>query len=230
MMRIGLIGDYNGTIIAHQAIPKALRLAAEKSGVNVGFEWLPTQEIGDLEEYAGLWCVPGGPYRSMDGALRAIQFAREQGRPYLGTCAGFQHGVIEYARNALGWADADHAETAPNARRPVITMLECGLVEVTNNIRLTGGTRVREAYGREEIVEAYHCRYGLNPEFLGRITAGGMRVTAIDSLDEVRGLELDDHPFFVMTLFQPERAALRGECPPLVAAFVNACARAEAAR
>jgi CTP synthase (UTP-ammonia lyase) len=223
MIRIGLIGDYNATIIAHQAIPRALRLAGENNGAEVGFEWLPTDEMGDLEEYAGLWCVPGSPYRNMHGALRAIQFAREQRRPYLGTCGGFQHGVIEYARNVMGWADADHAETTPNARRPVITMLECGLVEVTNNIRLTAGTRVRKAYGREEIVEGYHCRYGLNPEFLGRIAAGGLRVTAIDSLDEVRGLELDEHPFFVMTLFQPERAALREECPPLVAAFVKAC-------
>jgi CTP synthase (UTP-ammonia lyase) len=223
MIRIGLIGDYNAAIIAHQAIPEAVSLAGKKLGVDVGSEWLATDDIGDLTRYAGLWCVPGSPYRSMEGALRAIRFAREERLPFLGTCGGFQHGVIEYARNVMGWADADHAETAPWARRQVITHLECGLVEVTNNIRLRPETRIRKAYGREEIVEGYHCRYGLNPEFLGQISANGMRVTAEDSLDEVRGLELDQHPFFVLTLFQPERAALRGECPPLVAALVDAC-------
>jgi CTP synthase (UTP-ammonia lyase) len=102
MIRIGLIGDYNAAIIAHQAIPEGIRLAGKELGVDVGSEWLATDDIGDLTRYAGLWCVPGSPYRSMKGALRAIRFAREERRPFLGTCGGFQHAVIEYARNAMG--------------------------------------------------------------------------------------------------------------------------------
>jgi CTP synthase (UTP-ammonia lyase) len=227
MITIALIGDYNAVVIAHQAIPKAISLAGERLGVGVEFEWVPTDEIGDvgrIERYTGLWCVPGSPYRSMDGALRAIRFAREEHRPFLGTCGGFQHAVVEYARNVLEWPDAEHAETAPGTSRPVISMLECSLVEVTNTLRLVGGTRIRAAYGREEIVEGYHCRYGLNPAFLQQLTAQQLRVAAEDSLGEVRALELDEHPFYVTALFQPERAALRGECPPLVEAFVRACA------
>jgi len=65
--------------------------------------------------FDGFWCVPASPYRDIDGALRAIRFAREQRRPFLGTCGGFQHAVLEYARNVLGWADAEHGELAPNA-------------------------------------------------------------------------------------------------------------------
>lgn len=232
MISIGLIGDQNAAVIAHQAIPKAISLAGERLGVDVRFEWVPTEEIGDVgrvEQYSGLWCVPGSPYRSMDGALRAIRFAREARRPFLGTCGGFQHAVIEYARNVLRWADAEHAETAPGAGRPVISMLECSLVEVTNTLRLKAGTRIREAYGRDETAEGYHCRYGLNLAFLRQLTAQQLRVAAEDSLGEVRALELDEHPFYVITLFQPERAALRGECPPLVAAFVNACSGARTA-
>ena len=226
MITIGLIGDYNAAVTAHLAIPQAISLAAETQGLSVGFEWVPTDEISSverIEQFAGLWCVPGSPYRSMDGALRAIRFARETRRPFLGTCGGFQHAVVEYARNVLGWADAEHAETAPEARRPVISLLECGLVEVTNTLRLKAGSRISRAYGREEIVEGYHCRYGLNPEFLSQLTSTGLRIAAVDGSGEVRALELDEHPFFVATLFQPERAALRGECPPLVAAFVAAC-------
>jgi CTP synthase (UTP-ammonia lyase) len=108
-------------------------------------------------------------------------------------------------------------------------MLECSLVEVTSTLWLAAGTRVRAAYGREETVEGYHCRYGLNPAFLSQLTTEGLRVAAEDRLGEVRALELDEHPFYVITLFQPERAALRRECPPLVAAFVNACSGARTA-
>jgi CTP synthase (UTP-ammonia lyase) len=227
MVSIGLIGDYDSKVIAHRAIPLALQLAGSELGIAADFQWVPTSEITSeqrVSHFHGLWCVPASPYRSMDGALRAIRFARESGRPFLGTCGGFQHAVIEYARSVLGWADAEHAETAPQARRPVIAMLECSLVEVTDAIMLKPGTRIREAYGRDEIVEGYHCRYGLNQEFLGRMTSGSLKVAALDRAGDVRALELNDHPFFVTTLFQPERAALKGIPPPLAQALISACA------
>src|SRR5262249_44347282 len=128
----GLIGDHDATITAHQAIPIALQLAADSSQTQVKWQWVPTEEIRSaarVSAFDGLWCVPGSPYRSTEGALRAIRHARESGRPFLGTCGGFQHAVIEYARNVLGWADAEHAETAPDAPRQVIAKLACSLVE-----------------------------------------------------------------------------------------------------
>jgi CTP synthase (UTP-ammonia lyase) len=223
MVRIGLIGDYDAGITAHQAIPEALRLAADERGIAVEFEWVPTDQIRTaqrISQFDGLWCVPGSPYRRMDGALLAIRFARESRRPFLGTCGGFQHAVIEYARDVLGWADAEHAETAPDAARPVISLLECTLVEVTEAIQLLAGTHIRNCYGRDEIIEGYRCRYGLNPSLLSELTTGNLKVAARSPSGEVRALELTGHPFFVATLFQPERAALRGEVPPLVRAFL----------
>lgn len=227
MVRIGLIGDYDATVSAHQAIPIALQLAADALAVPLEFEWVPTDEIRDVTRvsgFDGLWCVPASPYRSMDGALRAIQFARVRNRPFLGTCAGFQHAIIEYARNVLAWADAAHAETAPDAARPVITPLECALVEATGAVRLRAGSRIAKVYGREEATEGYRCRYGLNPEFQAALVSGPLRIGAEDPTGEVRAIELDDHPFFLATLFQPERAALKGQLPPLVAEFVRSCA------
>jgi CTP synthase (UTP-ammonia lyase) len=160
----------------------------------------------------------------MDGALLAIRHARERAVPFLGTCGGFQHAVIEYARNVLGWADAEHAETAPNAVRAVISPLECALVEVIGSVRLFPGTRIVSAYGVKQITEGYRCRYGLNPEFQNALVAGPLRAAADDEAGEVRAVELDGHPFFVATLFQPERAALKGESAPLVVSFVRSCA------
>ncbi len=224
--RVGLIGDYDATVPAHVAIPMALRLAGDEVGVSVEFDWIATDEIVDtsrLQDFNGLWCVPASPYRSMAGALIAIRFARENRRPFLGTCGGFQHAIIEYARNVLGWTDAEHAETAPHAARPVITPLACALVEATDAIHFRSGSRIASHYGCEQSAERYRCRYGLNPEFQEALVSGPLRIGARDAAGEVRAVELDGHPFFLATLFQPERAALQKHVPPLVAAFVRSC-------
>jgi len=215
---IALVGDYDAAVPAHQAIPLALAGRAR-------FAWLATDTLGDaqmLAQFDGIWCVPASPYRSLEGALRAIRHAREQRIPFLGTCGGFQHALIEYARSVLGWADADHAETAPDAPRAVITALQCSLVEVRAPIRLLAGSRIAAAYGRSPITEGYRCRYGLNPRCAAELLGGALAATAFDEEGEVRAVELADHPFFVATLFQPERAALAGERAPLVEAFTLA--------
>ncbi|MGL6070142.1 CTP synthase C-terminal region-related (seleno)protein [Craterilacuibacter sp.] len=224
---IALVGDYSASVPAHRAIPLALQSAGEACGIEVGFEWIPTTEIiaaTRISGFDGVWCVPASPYRNMEGALLAIRHARETEVPFLGTCGGFQHAVLEYARNVLGWDDAEHAETTPDAARAVISPLACALVEVTETIRLWPGRRISTAYGLREINEAYRCRFGLNPQFQSALLAGPLRAAADDATAEIRAIELDAHPFFVATLFQPERAALQGQSAPLVDAFVRACA------
>lgn len=225
---IGLVGDYDETVPAHQAIPIALQKAAERTGILVTPDWVGTDSITATEVlagYDGLWCVPATPYRDMAGALRAIKHAREHGVPFLGTCGGFQHAVVEYARNVLGWADAEHGESAPEAERAVVSELECALVEVARPVRLFPGTQVAQAYGADETVEGYRCRYGINPEFLTSLISGPLRPSADDGAGDIRAIELEGHPFFVATLFQPERAALEGATPPLAVSFVKACAQ-----
>lgn len=223
---VGLIGDFDSAVPAHQAIPVALRRSAEAAGVDVRQQWLPTDSIVAAAHLAfdALWCVPASPYRSMDGALIAIRHARENDIAFLGTCGGFQHAIIEYARNVLGWRDADHAETNPDAERAVVAPLACALVEATDAVRLRPGSRIAAAYRALQAVEGYRCRYGLNAQFQGALLAGALRATAHDDNGEVRAVELDEHRFFVATLFQPERAALQGRPAPLVDAFVHAAA------
>lgn len=89
---------------------------------------------------------------------------------------------------------------------------------------LAPGSRLAGAYGALESREGYRCRFGLNPAFARELTAGPLRATATDAAGEVRAVELDGHPFFVATLFQPERAALAGVTPLLVVALVRAAA------
>jgi CTP synthase (UTP-ammonia lyase) len=89
---------------------------------------------------------------------------------------------------------------------------------------LLSGTRLAAAYGSDEATEEYMCSYGVNPDFRASLVAGPLREAARDDTGDLRGVELDGHPFYVATLFQPERAALRGKAAPLVAAFLKACA------
>lgn len=224
---IGLIGDRRDSVPAHQAIPVALENAAEALGIAAAYEWVPTERVRSASRVAafdGLWCVPGSPYQSMDGALLAIRCAREGRIPFLGTCGGFQHAVIEYARNVLGWQEATHGETDSTATLTVISPLSCGMLNGSGSVQLISGTRIAAAYGTDEATEEYMCSYGVNPDFRASLVAGPLREAAHDDTGELRAVELDDHPFFVATLFQPERAALHERPAPLVTAFLRVCA------
>jgi CTP synthase (UTP-ammonia lyase) len=228
-LRIGLIGDYSPEVLAHVAIPQALAFAATDAGVPVEPVWLATgrleQDGADLLPGCdALWCVPGSPYASMDGALAAIRFAREGGAPFLGTCGGFQHALIEYARDVLGLATADHAESNPDAALPLIGPLACALRGVRGGITFTPGSRVAAIYGSLAAEEEYNCSFGVNPAYAHLLDGADLRITGRDATGEVRVVELTTHPFFLATLYQPERRALTGAAHPLVNALVRAAA------
>lgn len=226
-MRIGLIGDFNADVLAHIAIPRALALAARKVECGVETEWIPTPLLEKEPEesliaFDGLWIVPASPYASMEGALLAIRFARERGVPFLGTCGGFQHALIEYARNVLNLAEADHAETNPEAALPLIAPLVCLLVEASDDIILQPGSRIAAIYGKSEISEKYHCSFGLNPRYTPLFDESGLRITGFDRSGEARVFDLDGHPFYMGTLFQPERSAFNDVAHPLIVAYMRA--------
>jgi CTP synthase (UTP-ammonia lyase) len=226
--RIALIGDHSDAIVAHRAIPIALELSVKALDADVSWDWLHSSTLEEpiadrLEPYAGVWCVPGSPYQNTAGVIAAVHFARTQTRPFLGTCGGFQHAVIEYAR-ALWGIEGSHAELDPAARDAVIAPLVCALVDVSGGLRFEPNSRLATIYGRDSANEEYHCSYGFNPLYESRLNTGALRVAARDDDGGVRAVELDGHPFFIATLFQPERAALRGRVPPLVKAFVAAVA------
>lgn len=226
---IGLVGDCNPEVKAHLAIPKTLELAANSIARSVEPRWLPTPTLAQNAEphltgLDAIWCVPGSPYASMEGALNAIRFARERSRPFLGTCGGFQHAVIEFARNALGYRDADHAESNPGAPVLFVTRLACSLAEATGSIRLHPGTRPQAIYGQSKIAEQYNCNFGVSSQYQAALEAQGMRIAGVDESGAVRIIELADHPFFLATLFQPELSAESGGPHPLIVAFVRAAA------
>ena len=233
-IRIGLIGDFSPQVRAHNAIPRALELASVDS-TSIETFWIETSVLQDvntnrLDGYDGLWCVPGSPYDSMQGALRAIRFARENQIPFLGTCGGFQHALLEYFRNVLGMEKADHAESNAGASLPIIAPLSCPLVGAQGTIRLLDPSKIRSIYGTNETREEYHCNFGLNPQYRSLLDGGPLSITGVDNHGEARVLELASHPFFIGTLFQPELSAFKGVVHPLIKAFVSAAVEAKKSR
>ncbi|HEY0071039.1 MAG TPA: hypothetical protein VGE04_13815 [Chloroflexia bacterium] len=228
-VKVALVGDYDAGVKAHRAIPLALQMAAEAANCRVEPEWVGTQELeGDaasrLRDYGAIWVVPASPYRSMGGALAAICYAREEGKHFLGTCGGFQHTLIEYARDVLGLRDADHAETNPDASVLFVSPLSCALRDADGPIRFKPGSRIAAIYGKTDTIEQYNCGFGLNPQYRERLEDGHLSITATDDEGDARAIELAGHPFFLATLYQPERSALRGLRHPLISAFILSAA------
>jgi len=221
-IRIGVIGDFDAQNATHVATNTSLQHAAEALGQEVETVWVPTAERQNLAAYNGLLCSPGSPYRDMEGAIRGIRFARENGVPFLGTCGGFQHLVIEYARNVLGFSDADHAETNPYGSRLFITPLSCSLKGKAMNVEVRQGTLAAAAYGALESTENYYCNFGINPAYTAELEAAGLRVTGMDTTGEVRIMEVDQHPFCMGTLFVPQARSEPGAPHPLIVAFCRA--------
>ena len=226
-VHIALVGDYNPGVKAHRAIPEAIRLATDGRDGQAEFEWLNTESLDQeaehqLSPFEAIWCVPNSPYASMNGALRAIQFARETGRPFLGTCGGFQHALIEFVRNVLGHGEAGHTESNPDAAMPLVSPLACSLAGANAKIRLQPGSRLNAIYGSLEIAESYHCNFGLNRRYESLLANSSLEITGRDNQGEVRAVELSGHPFFIATLFQPELSALAGAAHPLVRALLDA--------
>ncbi len=159
----------------------------------------------------------------MDGAVEAVRVARELGIPFLGTCGGFQHAALEFARNVVGIHDAGHAEYGEASSQLVITPLSCSLVGQDREVRFVAGSRAHVAYGRPTSVEPYRCSFGLDRAARVALERAGLRVSGIDDDGEVRVVELPEHPFFIATLYVPQLASTRQDPHPLVCSFVEAC-------
>lgn len=229
--RVGIIGDYDPDKPSHGATGEALEHTADALGVSVEVEWLPTLLLekgaaGMVKKFDALWCAPGSPYESFSGALAAIRLARENDIPFIGTCGGFQHAVIEYARNVLGFANAGHAEYDPYASNLFVSALSCSPFGKKMQVTLESDSKVYGFYGRPEAEEEYRCNFGMDPERQRLIEEGGLHVCGLDPDGEARILEIPGHPFYVATLFVPQMNSTAESPHPLIRAFLEAALEA----
>ncbi|HYL75639.1 MAG TPA: hypothetical protein VEU96_15605 [Bryobacteraceae bacterium] len=225
-LRIGIVGDRNPGFEPHLITDDMFAHAAEDSRIDIDPHWLSTDQVTEqaLQNCAGLWIAPGSPYRSLDGALAAIRFARENRVPLGGACGGFQHVVLEYARNVLGFSNAVHAEYDPPAgSRQILTRLSCSPAGAELPITLSPGSLAANTYGTTDIVERYYCTFGVNPEYRNQL--GDLRISGWDDANEPRVVELPGHPYFLATLFVPR--SMPGSPHPLAMGFLQAAHQRE---
>lgn len=226
-MKIAIIGDFNSSFRPHVATNESIEHSKQSLGLQVEAVWVSTDYIADnfnsiIDTYKGFWIAPGSPYKSMTGALDIIKHARLNGIPTLGTCGGFQHMVIEYARNILDIKDAEHAEYDPYASKLVVNSLSCVMAGQTLEIELNDkASKVFEIFGTEKISEKYYCNFGLNPEYQNELNDKGFKIVGTDYLKEARILELINHPFFIATLFVPQDNSTKDKPHKLINAFLT---------
>lgn len=224
-IKIGIIGDYDGRV-SHTATDEAARHCAAQLGLELQTQWLPTDSLleeldQNLNGFDGFWCAPGSPYKSAQGAMNGIQFARENNYPFIGTCGGFQHAVLEFARDILKLSEVGSAEFDPYAPNLFITGLNCSLIGETKKIIICRNSKVYKIYGKDETEEKYNCNFGLNSQFQNQMTEHGFIVAGTDENQEARILELPQNHFFVATLFQPQLSSTPANPHKLILAYLE---------
>jgi CTP synthase (UTP-ammonia lyase) len=223
--RLALVGDRSLSVQAHQKIPGLIDATTTSDGPAIEVYWLHSTDIaapGDVAGFDGVWVVPGSPYENTDGVLAAVQAARTGGIPFLGTCGGFQHLLLEFARDVCGLTAVDNAECHPEAAELLIVPLECSLLGEEATVVIEPGTAAAGVMGPGPTTERYFCRYGVNPDYLGILGRHGLVFSGRDDRGEVRVAELPRHPFCIASLFQPELSSDRTWVHPLIAAFTAA--------
>ncbi len=241
-VRIGILGDFNPEFRSHHATNDALQHTARKLKLEVDSQWIPTPSLTaadsekTLESFDGLWASPGSPYKSFDGMLKGIEFARRRDWPFLGTCGGFQYALIEFARNVLGIADADSAENNSGSKNIVIHPVACAvpnrkgeapkLSGKVPEIRLRPGSYLQSFYGKDKeiVTEEFFCNFEINPDYEWTTMEAGFPVVARGAQSEIRAIESPTHRFFVATLFQPQLSSTEKKPHPVILAFAQAAA------
>ncbi|MFD5586421.1 hypothetical protein [Streptomyces sp. NPDC057413] len=204
--KVALVGDRSPDVVSHTRIPELLHTLAVHDRLVLDAYWIPSEDAaaeGAVSGFDAVWVVPGSPYRSEAGVLAAIRTARTGRIPFLGTCGGFQHALLEFARNVCGLTGVAHAENDPDAEDFLIEPLACSLAGHEDTVLLEPGSLAQTVIGAERTVERYSCHYGPS-RHLGTLTGHGLRFSGHDPQGQVRIAELPGHPFFLASLFQPE--------------------------
>ena len=210
MKRIAIIGDYNPNEESHCRILDSIKDISEELEIELEVQWIMSDELDtsaeQLKTFDGFWFSPGSPYRNAPNVLTAIQFARENGVPSLGTCAGFQHMVIEFARNVLGMYGADSEEINEECPDAVIARLPCSLVYKKEQLKISDPDSIMaRALGVDGFIGEYRCNYGFNEAYHSAFLNSNMIAAIAQNEDGyIRGFEVKGLPFFVGTLFIPQ--------------------------
>ncbi|MFV5403897.1 MULTISPECIES: CTP synthase [unclassified Acinetobacter] len=247
-VRVAMVGKYVELPDAYKSVNEALLHAGIQNRVKVQIDYvnaeeLESQDVAEVLKDADAILVPGGfGERGTEGKMKAIQFARENGVPFLGICLGMQLAVIEYARNVAGIADATSTEFNRSTKSPLIGLItewldERGEVQQRSadsdlggtmrlgaqKSELVAGTKTAEVYGSEEIIERHRHRYEMNNRYIPVLEEKGMKISGYSPVQHlVETVEIPAHPWFIAVQFHPEFTSSPRDGHPLFASFIDA--------
>ncbi|MEZ4330270.1 MAG: CTP synthase [Myxococcota bacterium] len=243
VITIGMVGKYVDLTESYKSLNEALYHGGFACGAEVRIEYFDSEKLegtSDLDHLDGILVPHGFGARGVEGKIRAIRHAREQGIPFLGICFGMQLACCEFARDVAGLERANSTEVDPDTPHPVIDIMpeQRGIEAKGATMRLgaypcklVAGSKVAQIYGATEISERHRHRYEFNPAYRARLEAAGLVFSGSSpdgKLAEV--IELPDHPFFVAAQFHPEFKSKPFAPHPLFEAFVRAAGKRQAIR
>ena len=243
---IAMVGKYVQIRDSYMSLHEALMHGGLKSRTRINIHYIESTDIEQrgthLLKGLDAILVPGGfGERGIEGKIQAVRYAREHGVPYLGICLGMQVAIVEYARHVLGFADANSTEFNRATTHPVIALIsewndqvhgaqtrderseKGGTMRLgAQEVLLGAGTRARELYGRDAIMERHRHRYEFNNNYLERYRQSGMRFSGFSRDGLVELIELPNHPWFLATQFHPEFTSTPRDGHPLFTGFIRA--------
>ncbi len=244
---VAMVGKYVEHADAYKSLNEALAAGGLAHHIKVVIQPVESEEIeregvGILEHVDAI-LVPGGfGERGFEGKIRAIEYARQTNKPYLGICLGMQTAVIEFARHVCGLANANSSEIDPETSDPVIGLItewldEKGQKELraanadlggtmrlgAQTCQLVSGTKAHEIYGKDEVRERHRHRYEFNNHYRELLTEHGLIFSGFSADGTlVEMIELPDHPWFVACQFHPEFTSTPRDGHPLFEGFIQA--------
>lgn len=241
-VRIAIVGKYTQLEDAYISIVESLKHGGIANRVKIEIKWVNAEKLEEQEEVETIFrdvqgvLVPGGfGSRGIEGKIKAICHARENNIPFLGLCLGMQTAVIEFARNVCKMKGANSSEFDPETKYPVIDLMpeQKAIAEKGGTMRLGAylckikkGTRLHEAYGKDEIAERHRHRFELNNDFRSELGEKGLVFSGVyHEADLVEVVEIAKHPWFLATQYHPEFKSRPNRPHPLFINFVKAAAQ-----
>ena len=238
LVHIALVGKYTELPDAYKSIVESFVHAGAANHTKVKLHYVNSEKItpeniaAQLKGMCGILVAPGFGHRGIEGKILAVRYAREKKIPFFGICLGMQIAVISYARNVLGYEDADSGEFAPESRHRVIDLMESqyGVSTKGGTMRLGGypctltkGSKAAKAYGKTQIIERHRHRYEFNNDYLDEFTKAGLKPVGINpDTNLVEVVELENHPWFIGVQYHPEYKSTVQNPHPLFVSFVKA--------